>query len=454
MHCTFWLCLYFLLVARATNTTTDNPSTTPIPVASSLPFSFPTYSTIFFASGIHPCLNGVNYAFLAIQGHIRRVTHSYKHVSPWVSILLILSGDVSINPGPNTSLLTGSLINIRSIRNKSVALAEFINSNKSDIIAVTETWLRPDDTDSFIASVTPPGYKCTHVPRQQGRGGGVGFFIRDDIDFKVLPQPCFNTFKSISVHLSTANAQDIVFHTVYRPPNVSKANFIEDFSSFVEGAALSCCENVILGDLNLHLDKQDGWSQKFNDSLCQYNFTQIIDSPTHIHGHILDVICVRDTFSKALCTKVIAGLSDHFAITFSVNIPIEVPCKFRQVNTRKIHKINITDFKEDILNSDLIKHPHRTASLLSHQYFNTLRSILDKHAPIKRKMAPVHPDKGFVNSDILSAKRLKRKCERVWRSNNSAINRRRYRAAVNRYNFLLEQSRRRHYSTVIAENNW
>ena len=222
MHCTFWLCLYFLLVARATNTTTDNPSTTPIPVASSLPFSFPTYSTIYFASGIHPCLNGVNYAFLAIQGHIRRVTHSYKHVSPWVSILLILSGDVSINPGPNTSLLTGSLINIRSIRNKSVALAEFINSNKSDIIAVTETWLRPDDTDSFIASVTPPGYKCTHVPRQQGRGGGVGFFIRDDIDFKVLPQPCFNTFESISVHLSTGNAQDIVFHTVYRPPMFPK----------------------------------------------------------------------------------------------------------------------------------------------------------------------------------------------------------------------------------------
>ena len=68
-------------------------------------------------------------------------------------------------------------------------------------------------------------------------------------------------------------------------------------------------------------------------------------------------------------------------------------------------------------------------------------------------MAPLHPDKGFVNSDILSAKRLKRKCERAWRSNNSAVNRSRYRAAVNRYNFLLEQSRRRHYSTVIAENN-
>ena len=203
-------------------------------------------------------------------------------------------------------------------------------------------------------------------------------------------------------------------------------NFIEDFSSFVEGAALSCCENIILGDLNLHLDKQDGWSQKFNDSLCQYNFTQIIDAPTHIHGLILDAICVRDTFSRAVCAMVTAGLSDHLAITFSVDIPIKAPCKFRQVNTRKIHKINITDFREDIPNSDLIKHPHTTASLLSHQYFNTLCNILDKHAPIKRKMAPLHPDKGFVNSDILSAKRLKCKCDRVWSSNNSAVNRSRY----------------------------
>ena len=139
MHCTFWLCLYFLLVARAANITTNDPSTTPIPVASSLHFSFPTFSTIHFESAIHPCLNRVNYAFWAIQGHIRRVIHSYKHVNPWLSLLLILSGDVSINPGPNTTRLTGSLINIRSIRNKSVALADFINSNKSDIIAVTST---------------------------------------------------------------------------------------------------------------------------------------------------------------------------------------------------------------------------------------------------------------------------------------------------------------------------
>ena len=36
--------------------------------------------------------------------------------------------------------------------------------NNADLIAVTGTWLRPKDTESFISSITPPGYKFTHVP--------------------------------------------------------------------------------------------------------------------------------------------------------------------------------------------------------------------------------------------------------------------------------------------------
>ena len=67
-------------------------------------------------------------------------------------------------------------------------------------------WLQPDDTDSFIADVTYAGYKCNHVPLSEGRGGGVRYFIRDDIDFMVLPQPCINTFES-KHFCSTVNGQ-------------------------------------------------------------------------------------------------------------------------------------------------------------------------------------------------------------------------------------------------------
>ena len=115
-------------------------------------------------SGIHPCADSINCAYLAFQGHCRRVTLGFRNVSPWTSLLLGLSGDISLNPGPASRSLNGWLLNIRSIRNKSASFLEFVKDNNADFIAVTETWLRPEDTESFISSITPPGYKFTHVP--------------------------------------------------------------------------------------------------------------------------------------------------------------------------------------------------------------------------------------------------------------------------------------------------
>ena len=221
---------------------------------------------------------------------------------------------------------------------------------------------------------------------------------------------------------------------------------------FLEGAALSGYENILLGDLNFHLDKHDTRTLKFYDILEQFSFTQLVNTPTHIQGHILDALCVRDSFSWAISPKVIGGLSDHQAIIFSLIFPGRESCKFQCVPVRKIHKINISDFRMDILKSDLIRCPYKTASLLSHQYFNTLRSLLDKHAPIMKKNITRHAETGFMNCDILKAKRLKRKYERAWHREYSASNRSRYRAAINHYNFLLEKSKCNHYSNIVAEN--
>ena len=105
---------------------------------------------------------------------------------------------------------------------------------------------------------------------------------------------------------------------------------------FLEGAALSGYENILLGDLNFHLDKHDTWTLKFYDILEQFSFTQLVNTPTHIHGHILDALCVRDSFSWAISPKVIGGLSDHQAIIFSCIFPVRESCKFQCVPNRKI----------------------------------------------------------------------------------------------------------------------
>ena len=123
------------------------------------------------------------------------------------------------------------------------------------MITLWSLLIRTDDTNNLITSITPPGYKCTHVPGTTGGGGAVGLFIRDDLCFKLLSEPRFHSFESISVKLSTSSAQEVVFHVLYRPPRVLKAEFLDDFWLFLEGTALSSSENILLGDLNFHLNK-------------------------------------------------------------------------------------------------------------------------------------------------------------------------------------------------------
>ena len=67
--------------------------------------------------------------------------------------------------------------------------------NNADLIAVTGTWLRPEDTESFISSITPPGYKFTHVPRNVKKGGGVGFFIKEDLSFEQVSKTVIRLLK-------------------------------------------------------------------------------------------------------------------------------------------------------------------------------------------------------------------------------------------------------------------
>ena len=104
----------------------------------------------------------------------------------------------------------------------------------------------------------------------------------------------------------------------------------------------------------------------------------------------------------------------------------------------------------DIANSELIQAPYKTASLLSHQYFHILRNLLNKstHLYMNAKL----PKKGFINSEILAAKRCKRKLKREWQRDNSDINHSRYRATVNHFNCLLESVKTKYYSNMVREN--
>ena len=72
-------------------------------------------------------------------------------------------------------------VNTQSIRNKTGDVVEHVLSNKIDICAVTETWLKPAD-DAITQECQRVGYSFTDHLRQSGRvGGGTGLLCRSNL---------------------------------------------------------------------------------------------------------------------------------------------------------------------------------------------------------------------------------------------------------------------------------
>ena len=310
------------------------------------------------------------------------MTHCFRNVNPWWSIILILSGDISLNPGPSARNIKACHLNVRSLRNKTSAFSDFVLSNDLDIVGVTETCLRPSDTQGLMDEITPAGFQLHQVPRENKKGGGVAVLVRNDIDSVRCQIDRREMFEHITVKLSDRQSSQLLVHVIYRPPSTSKSRFIEEFNSFMEAAALSPHENIILGDVNIQLDSQNCWTDNFNTVLLDFDFIQHVSTPTHIQGHILDVLCTSKSLTSSVHHYVKDGISDHLAVFFTTTFPVKNSCRVKRLKIRKLHKINKTEFMSDIVNSELIQAPYKTASLLSHQYFHTLRNILHKHAPV------------------------------------------------------------------------
>jgi len=74
---------------------------------------------------------------------------------------------------------------------------------------------------------------------------------------------------------------------------------------------------LLVGDVNIHLDDDMSTDTiKFNEILDAHNFTQHVQCPTHIGGHLLDVFLTRQSLSYIWKMDVLppGGLSDHSMI--------------------------------------------------------------------------------------------------------------------------------------------
>jgi exonuclease III len=263
---------------------------------------------------------------------------------------------------------------------RKLPLTDLIISKTIDILAVTETWLRPHDTASCIADISPPGYVFHHKPRPVGRGGGVGFLVSKQFKVNLQPSPNYTTFESMCLNISNSCFSGH-FICIYRPPG-HPANFFEQFQDLLENVVTIHSDFYIVGDFNLHLDTPSATTTTFNDILASFDTTQHVNFPTHIHGHWLDIIITRSSCKNIQTPTVVDGLSDHNTVIANLKVRTAPAVSKHNVFYRAFHSINIAAFMADITTSNLVTHPREHLSELYKQYHQILKTLLDKHAPI------------------------------------------------------------------------
>ena len=187
----------------------------------------------------------------------------YRNSNLYYRLLLLLSGDVSLNPGPFHNLhplnhdgwnffkhrgLHFLHLNSNSLLLKYDELRHIARLTNAAVIGISESKL---DDSVLTSEIQIDEYDLLRCDRNR-HGGGVACYIRNDLSYNVqsyFPKDIENIF----FELLLPNTKPIVVGTIYRPPN--QTNFMEIFNGNLSKVDTNNIETYILGDFNINLGR-------------------------------------------------------------------------------------------------------------------------------------------------------------------------------------------------------
>ena len=241
---------------------------------------------------------------------------------------------------------------------------------------------------------------------------------------------------------------------IYRPPysenhKVSTNVFFHKLADFLESIVMTEGELFIVGDFNIHTDMLDDLDAiKLSDLLESFSLQQHVSGPTHIHGHILELIITRQTDR---IIKMLPWMSDHASVLCMITS--EKPkLTVESITYRKWKSVNVSSFNHDLAASDLCTKPLNNLEDLFACYHTTLKVVLDKHAPSKTKIIVKRPRVPWFNEQLRKAKRERRKAERKWRLSKLERDFAIFKVKRNEVNRLITTACMEYYTNIVEEN--
>lgn len=395
-----------------------------------------TYCNSFFLATVQCCLfQQVEFAESVLSYYFAALLYLYYIFCP-NRMLLLLSGDVEVNPGPSqNSSLSILHQNIRSIRFK----IDYICNNfvDFDILCFTETKLccQIENESIFI-----DGYNVPYRKDNTSNSGGLLIYVASHLHSNQLND--FNTLLPESIWIQIRDqTKHYLICNVYRKPN-SAVEFWERLNVSIE-KAFEISKNIILvGDINE--DQLNPNNHKLKDILFLNDMSNVINTPTRVcptSNTLLDPIAIASSIH--CCNSGIfqtdKQISDHFATYafFRADLPQNMQYKRLVWNYKRSdfellnHKISNTDWS--FLHNGNI---NDSVNQFTEKFLDLAKSCIPTY------LATIRPkDKPWFNSELRRMSRKRDRQKHIALKTSKVVDWNHYRALRNRVNNMKKHAK-------------
>ncbi|MEL7079446.1 MAG: reverse transcriptase family protein [Cyanobacteria bacterium J06582_2] len=309
-------------------------------------------------------------------------------------------------------VVTGGLWNCQSAVPKAEFISGYASSLSLNFLALTETWITPENTATPAA--LSDVYSFSHTPRAVRRGGGTGLLISPKWKYSPFTIPQFSP-PSFEFHaVSVTYPVKLTIVVLYRPPG-PLGEFLEELDTLVshlpdDGTAL-----ILLGDFNIQSEKVE----PLLSFLSAFDLRLSSSPPTHKAGNQLDLIFTKHCSTPNLSVTPL-HLSDHYFMSYSLSLPPSsaTPPPTHMVTTRShLRTLSPSDLSSAV--SSALPAPESFSLLPSDTatdlLLSTLSSSLDSLCPLTSRPARPSPPAPWLSDQVRTDRRSLRTAERKWR---------------------------------------
>jgi len=371
----------------------------------------------------------------------------------------------------NTTSLSIMSLNIQSLPSKFNDLNLFLKEISGagnfsfDFIGLQEIW-KLNYPDHFVIDSY---HNIIHKSRQSRQGGGVGFYIKNKFNYKVLDNLSTivdGIFESLVVCVE-AGSKKFILANIYRPNtslhnispseqldlfNMELANLLEQISNLNKPA-------YICGDMNIDLLKINTHNptETYFDNISAFGFLQLITKPTRIvnfSATLIDHLLTNDIKNNYKSGIIVTDISDHLPFFHFIDIPIP-PDKIKFITSRIFSEgafIKFADLLRRISWHDVLN--CQDTQLSYDNFHDTFFELYNLHFPPVTKKFNKNFNKleKWMSGGLLTSRRTKNSLYKAYLASPQPAFKERYIKFRNLYNKTVRAMKKVYCDTEFEKN--